>query len=111
MLVNLASKTIREEEQVENYDLVKQAIQEKKQIHANYRGYARQMCPHVIGGKYGAARALFYQFGGQSNGDLPQWHSMNVDELTNVSVVAGRWHTAFDHSRPQTGVDEVDVDV
>jgi len=97
---------------MENYELVKQAIQEKKQIHANYRGYTRQMCPHAIGGKHGVAHALFYQFGGQSSsGDLPQWRSMNVDELTNVSVVAGGWYTAYDHSRPQTCVDEVDVEV
>jgi hypothetical protein len=97
---------------VENYDLVKQAIEEKKQIHANYRGYARQMCPHVIGGKHGVAHALFYQFAGQSSsGDLPKWCCMIVDELTNVSVVAGRWYTGNDHSRPQTCVDEVDIDV
>ena len=94
------------------YELIKQAILGRKQVHANYKGNSRQMCPHVIGWKNGKARALFYQFGGySSSGNLPQWRCMDLDELTNVSVVAGPWHTGYGHSQAQTCVDEVDAQV
>jgi len=94
------------------YDLIKQAIQGKKQIHASYKGYARQMCPHVIGWKNGKAHALFYQFGGQSSsGHFPGWRCLDLDDLTSISVVDGPWHTGHSHSQSQTCVDEVDVEV
>ena len=95
-----------------SYQLVKQAILEKKQIHAEYKGYTRQMCPHVIGWKDGKPHALFYQFGGQSSsGGLPQWRCMNLEELSNVSAVPGPWFTDHSHSRPQTCVDQIDAEV
>lgn len=94
------------------YDLVKQAIQGKKQIHAYYKDYLRQMCPPAIGWKNGKAHALFYQFAGHSgSGNLPQWRCMDLDELTNVSIVAGSWHTGYGHSQAQTCVDQVDAEV
>jgi len=92
------------------YALVRWAILEKQQVHAYYKDCHRQMCPHVIGWKNGKAHALFYQFAGQSsNGNLPQWHCMDLDEVSTVSVVAGPWHTG--HSQPQTCVDEIDAEV
>ena len=49
------------------YDLIRQAIIEKKQVVAIYNGHQREMCPHVIGTKNGRQKALFYQFGGTSS--------------------------------------------
>ena len=49
------------------YEIVKKAIIQKKQIVAEYHGHNREMCPHVIGKKYGENQALFYQFGGTSS--------------------------------------------
>lgn len=36
---------------------------------------------------------------------------MLLDDLSDVSVEDGAWHTAPNHSREQTCVDEIDVEV
>ena len=101
-----------------SYQIVRQAIIEKKQIHATYSGLHREMCPHVIGTKYGKQQALFYQFGGESSsrpiqpdGSKENWRCIEIAKLSNVRIVDGAWHTAPDHSRPQTCVGEIDVEV
>ena len=101
----------------ETYLKVRQAVLEKKQVYATYRGFKRELCPHVLGTKGNSTQGLFYQFGGGSStglepdGSGANWRCMLIDELTDVSVVDGEWHTAANHSRPQTCVDEIDVQV
>jgi len=36
---------------------------------------------------------------------------MRVDEMSHVSSRAGPWHTGDNHSRPQTCVKDIDVEV
>ncbi len=99
------------------YALVRQAIIDNHQVFATYNGYPREMCPHVIGRKRGRRQALFYQFGGDSesglrpDGSPNNWRCIPVDELRDVTIRPGEWHTAPNHSRPQTCVDEIDVEV
>jgi hypothetical protein len=76
------------------------------------------MCPHVLGTKNGKTQALFYQFGGESNsrpiqpdGSPDNWRCIELAKLSNVSIIEGIWHTAPNHSRPQTCVGDVDVAV
>ena len=79
------------------YECIKQAIEQKKQVHANYKGYSREMCPHVLGTKHGVLQALFYQFGGSSSrglkGDGSDWRCIKLQDLEKVSVKEGKWHT------------------
>jgi hypothetical protein len=100
------------------YDIVKQAIVNKQQVIATYDGHVREMCPHVIGTKKGKQQGLFYQFGGTSSsgplepdGSRANWRCIPINGLSNVVVRDGEWHTAQDHSRGQTCVDIVDVEV
>ena len=99
------------------YETIRDAIIEKRIVLATYNGYAREMCPHVLGKKRGRPQALFYQFAGQSKSGLEpdgspnNWRCVFLDKLTNVSTRVGAWHTAPNHSRPQTCVDEIDVEV
>jgi hypothetical protein len=99
------------------YNLIRNAIINKQQVIATYNGYVREMCPHVLGLKNGRQHALFYQFaGGSSKGLDPSnprvnWRCVFVDELSNVSVREGLWHSADNHSRPQTCVGTIDVEV
>jgi len=98
----------------DNYSLIRQAIIEKQQIVATYKELLREMCPHTIGTKNGRRQALFFQFAGESSRGLPpggEWRCIPVDELLDVSVREGEWHTDDRHSQPQTCVDEVDVEV
>lgn len=99
------------------YSIIRQAIIDRDQITATYQGYHREMCPHAVGTKDGLEKALFYQFAGKSrsglgaNGSDQNWRCIFIEELENVSARKGAWHTAANHSRRQTCIDIVDVEV
>lgn len=96
------------------YSIVRQAIIDKQQIVADYQGHHREMCPHVIGTKDNRRQALFFQFAGESSSGLPpsgEWRCIPIEGLSNVSARPGEWHTAMDHTTPQTCVDVIDVEV
>jgi len=100
------------------YDVVRNAIATKQIIYANYQGYDREMCPHVIGrNKEGREQALFYQFAGETSTgriteDAPKnWRCIPLDGLTNVTSKPGPWRTYENHSRTQTCVVEIDLEV
>ena len=101
----------------DTYQIVRQAIIDKKQIVAEYNGHVREMCPHVIGEKNGRLQALFYQFGGTSSsksiipGSKDNWRCVIIENLRVIEVRDGDWYSSSDHTRPQTCVDEVDVEV
>ena len=97
--------------------LLRKAIEEKKQVVADYNGHRREMCPHTLGWKRGREKALFYQFGGSSKSGLEpigspnNWRCVFVDNISNVQIQAGPWFTASNHSRPQTCIDEIDREI
>ena len=99
------------------YEIIREAIQKKLVIKAFYKNHPREMCPHAIGTKNGRQKAMFYQFGGSSDGGLgpdgsaQNWRCFFVEDMSNVSSEPGSWHTASDHSRRQTCIDRVDVEV
>jgi hypothetical protein len=53
------------------YDLFADAMIKRKQISCIYDGYARELCPHILGHTKGREVALAYQCGGQSKSGLP----------------------------------------
>ena len=99
------------------YQIVRDAIEKKLQVIGTYNGYQREMCPHTIGmSKRGEEQALFYQFAGESStglgpdGDPSNWRCIPLRRLQNVATRQGAWHTAPNHSRPQTCVADVDLE-
>jgi hypothetical protein len=103
----------------ETYGLIRQAIIERNIVAADYRGYVREMCPHMIGKKNGHPQALLYQFAGESgsglkpDGSPDNWRCLCIDELAGVAIrkAEGEWHSASNYSTVQTCVDEIDVKV
>ena len=99
----------------DTYNLIRQAILNKQQVLGMYQGHRREMCPHAIGTKNGREKAILLQFGGTSSSGLGQpednWRCIFIDGLTDVSIRDGSWHTASNHSQPQTCIDEIDVEV
>jgi hypothetical protein len=100
------------------YEIVRHAIINKQQIVATYNGYRREMCPHAIGrARKGNPQALCYQFGGESSrglgpaGSAENWRCVDLNKIQNVQALSGPWHTAPNHSRPQTCVAVIDVEV
>ncbi len=96
------------------YAQIREAMLDRQQVVADYRGHTREMCPHVLGTKDGRRQALFYQFGGGSESGLPEggeWRCIPVDELTSVSVRLGDWYSGSPGSRLQTCVDIIELEV
>jgi hypothetical protein len=92
----------------DNYALIWEAIERKQQVLAIYQGYYRELCPHSIGiNKHGERQGLFYQFGGESRSGLgppgspDNWRCIRIDELSDIRLRDGEWHTAPHHTRPQ----------
>ncbi len=100
------------------YSLIRDAILHKKIVLAKYHGFERHLCPHVLGeSRSGKEQALFYQFGGRSSrglgpvGSPINWRCFTLSELQDIRVEVGEWHTVSNHSRPQSCVYSVDVEV
>jgi hypothetical protein len=97
------------------YEIVRQAIQNRQQVRATYGGHVRDMAPHLLGTKKGIPQGLFYQFGGTSEIDLAapgsprNWRCLLIEGLSEVSVLAGEWHSAPLGHQHQRCIDTVDV--
>jgi hypothetical protein len=99
------------------YRLLRTGVVNKRPIHAAYDGRDRWFCPHRLGRNHkGQLRVLCYQYAGQSSSGLHaadspgNWRCIAVEKLSRVELLEDAWHTAPNHSRPQTCVGEVDVD-
>jgi len=108
----------KKRDKVDKYQILKSAIINKQQIFADYNGYHREMCPHILGTKNGIIHCLFYQFGGQSSSGLvlpsspKNWRCLEVDKLTNVVAVDGEWFTYDNYSsHTQDCIESIDVEV
>jgi hypothetical protein len=96
------------------YQVLYAAIADRKTISANYQGYQREMCPHVLGTKNGRQQCLLFQFAGGSSSGLPpggMWRCIPIDGLSDISTYDGPWHTGDGHSKTQTCVGEVDIEI
>ena len=97
---------------------VRAAIVHRRPIAALYRGRRRLLCPHLLGWN-GRRRlqVLCYQYGGDSESGLEpvgapdNWRCLAVENLGQLELLDGPWHTAENHSRPQTCIEEVEHDV
>ena len=101
----------------EIYRLVRTAVISKRPIRAIYHGRDRWFCPHRLGRNHeGQIRVLCYQYGGESGSGLQvagspaNWRCIALEKLSRVELLEDAWHTAPNHSRPQTCVAEVDED-
>ena len=97
------------------FELFRQAIADKKQIVCTYHGLSREVCPHVVGyGPGGSEHALVYQFAGQSSKGLPrggEWRCLELFGVRAATIRDGEWHTDTKHTRPQTCVTRVVLEV
>jgi hypothetical protein len=94
------------------------AIIHRRPVAAHYQGRSRLLCPHRLGwNRHRRLRVLCYQYGGDSEtglqpvGDPDNWRCLAVENLSQVELLDGPWHTAANYSRPQTCIEEVELDV
>jgi hypothetical protein len=94
------------------YRTLAEAIGTRQQVIARYAGEERVFSPHALGTKRGVAHVLVYQYAGGSRSGLPEggeWRCLNLDELRDIRLEAGSWHTAPNVFNPQTCLDDVEV--
>jgi hypothetical protein len=94
------------------------AIVHRRPIAALYRGRRRLLCPHLLGwNRHRQLHVLCYQYGGDSeSGLLPpgasdNWRCLVVENLSQVELLDGPWQTAQNHSRIQTCIQDIELDV
>ncbi len=99
------------------YRLVRTAVISKRPIRAVYHSRDRWFCLHRLGwNREGQTRVLCYQYRGESGSGLEvagspsNWRCIELEKLGRVALLEDMWHTAPNHTRPQTCVAEVDVD-
>ena len=97
---------------------IRSAIVHRRPIAALYRGRRRLLCPHLLGwNKQRRLQVLCYQYGGDSESGLEpagapdNWRCLAVENLTQVELLDGPWQTAENHSRPQTCIEDLALDV
>lgn len=97
-----------------SYSTLRNAVLQKLIVTADYRSHYREFCPHCLGTKRGREHVLGYQFAGGSSSGLPpggEWRCFDVAGLSNLRTRTGAWKTGPNHTRPQTCVDNIDVEV
>ncbi|WP_315800359.1 hypothetical protein [Bradyrhizobium sp. SZCCHNS3002] len=96
------------------YRLIMQAMLTRQQILCIYGGFARAICPIILGHTAGRERVLAFQFAGGASSGLPpggQCKCFDVTGMSEVELRQGRWHSGRSHRRPQYCVAEVELDV
>jgi hypothetical protein len=96
------------------YTLFAGAMAGRKQILCTYDGYARELCPIILGHSRGQEKALAFQFGGGSSKGLPpggEWKCLFLAKISNVRFRDGPWHSGDSHQQRQRCVEIVDLDV
>ena len=90
------------------------AIENRQQVIATYAGRRRAFCPHALGHKAARRHVLAYQFDAErALGEPPTtgWRCLDVDQIDDIEVRDGEWHTAANIFNPQSCLDTIDVEV
>jgi hypothetical protein len=103
-----------------NYELIKQAIHDKKSVTFIYDRKRRDIYPYILGEKDGNKNCFAYQFSGESksrgqiigNGN-DNWRCFDVSKMTNVTISNKAQENPNDPPDLEklTCIDRVDVSV
>jgi len=96
------------------YRAFEQAMRARKLVFCTYDGYARELCPVILGHTRGEEKALTFQIGGESKSGLPpggEWRCLWLSKVSGAEVRDGAWRAGESHTQPQGCVEDVDLDV
>lgn len=96
------------------FELFRTAIRNRQTVICDYGGYRRELCPHAVGWKDGQEKVISFQFGGGSSRWMPpsgEWRCFFLSRVSGATVQNGPWHTGYNHSRPNSCVDQVAEEV
>ncbi len=96
------------------HKLVLQAMRQKRPIACTYQGYARDICPILLGRTGLEEKALVFQFAGfTSKGPVtvPDWKCFRLAEIEDPILGHGPWLAGTEHSAAQHCMKMVEYDV
>lgn len=93
-----------------SYELIKQAIEKKKQLSIQYHGYTRTICPYVLGkNKNGKEHALALLVRNTPSGPIAGgWECLDLDHVWNIKFADGEWIAAPSGARPDCDIPNVE---
>jgi hypothetical protein len=94
--------------------LLLEAMREQRPVACTYQGYAREICPIMLGRTGLEEKALVFQFGGTtSQGPIgkPDWKCFKLAEISDARLIDGHWHAGTEHSAAQHCMKMVEYDV
>lgn len=101
---------------MDTYNLIRQAILDKKSITCVYEGYIRHLTPHAIGTSKTRPFAMCYQYGGQSKTGLSSepsknWRCIEIDKISSLEINKDNPKTSSNHSMRNRCLDVIDLEV
>jgi len=96
------------------YKTLWRAVRQRKQISCVFEGRYREACPIILGySSDGRERVLVFQIGGQTRpgSKLPGWRSFRLAGVHDLKLRDGPWAEGASHTRTQSHIRFVDVDV
>lgn len=96
------------------YQIIRQAIVDRRCASAFYKDYVRTFCPRAIGkDKSGREIVAVFQYGGGCAGGLPldgKWSCFRVSAIDVISVTRDAWQTGSLRGRRGGWVRNIDVE-
>ncbi|MBW8618410.1 MAG: hypothetical protein KGO21_06860 [Hyphomicrobiales bacterium] len=73
-------------------EILREAINTRKQVTGMSNNYYREFCPHVLGRKGNAWHVHVWQFAGESErGGIPDWRCYDLANLYQLKLRDGDW--------------------
>jgi hypothetical protein len=95
------------------YQIIRQAIMDRRCASALYEDYVRVFCPRTIGkDKSGTAVVAAFQYGGGCAGGLPlsgKWCCFRVSDIDLISITGDAWRAGTIGGTRTSWVTDVDV--
>ena len=95
------------------YQIIRQAIVDRRCVNALYEDYVRVFCPRTIGkDKAGTEIVVAFQYGGGCPGGLPlsgKWCSFRVCDIDWISANDDEWRTGTSAGKSNGWITDVDV--
>lgn len=95
------------------YQIIRQAIVDRRCASALYEDYVRVFCPRTIGkDKTGTEIVAAFQYGGGCLGGLPlggKWCCFRVSDIDLISITDDAWRTGTSSEKRNGWVTDIDV--
>ena len=99
----------------EKVNIIKNAMDKRRSISANYDRFFRKLSPYELGTKKGEYQCLFYQYGGESSSGIingknkSNWRCLKLNKLEQIQILDEPLQKPdiISHKKPSYCVDNI----